>query len=203
MRDGLFVLAERTGGRLLNTSGVDVRLCEFFMVYLADRRFVCLFLSRLDAEMMRIAENEHGNRYEVMESSAGELGFFMLELKDLHCALIPAFAGTTDGRLYLNPTGRWSTCSIPLLPEDEAWLFHGGSKPRPDVVSTAKEMYAKVGLEGYASEVDEVNQLGEQELHLAAEEAMRCADVAECGTGSRLMVYSARRKSWLVGHRSV
>ena len=132
MRDRLFVLAERTGGRLLNTSGVDVRLCEFLMVYLGDRRFVCLFLSRLDAEMMRTAENEHENRYEVMKSSAEELGFFMRELKDLHYALIPGFAGTKDGRLYLNPTGRWSTCPMPLLPQGESlvvpWRIEAASR---------------------------------------------------------------------------
>lgn len=201
MCERLFVLAEPTGRRLLNTEGVDVPICEFLMVEAGGRRFVCLFFCRLDAELLRIAENGRGNRYVLRESSTPELAFFIRELKDLHCALILGFAGTKDGRLYLNPTGQWSTCPMPLLPEDEAWLFRGGPKPERDIVKEVKRMYAWAGLGSYPSEVEEMNKLGEQELRVTAEEALRCADVAASGIGSRLIAYSLAGKAWRVGRR--
>jgi len=203
MHKRLFVLAERTGQRLQNTRGVDVALCEFFMVEAYGHRFVCLFFSQLDAELMRIGENAHGNRYELIESSAAELRFFMRELKDLHCALILGFAGREDGRLYRNPAGRWSTCPMPLLPGDEAWLFRGEAKPEPDIVTDAERIYPKAGLGSYLSELRRINELKEEQLRVAAQEALHRADIAERGTGSRLMVYSIAGKSWRAGRPSV
>src|SRR5258708_2470950 len=198
----LFVLAERTGQRLQNTRGADVALCEFFMVEAYGQGFVCLFFSQLDAELMRTGENGHGNRYEVMESSAAELRLFMRELKELHCALILGFAGREDGRLYRNPAGRWSTCPMPLLPGDEAWLFRGEAKPEPDIVTDAEKIYPEAGLGSYLSELKRINKLEEQQLRVAAQEALHRADIAERGTGSRLMVYSLAGKSWRVGRPS-
>ncbi len=198
----LFVLAERTGQRLQNTRGADVALCEFFMVEAYGQGFVCLFFSQLDAELMRTGETGHGNRYEVMESSAAELRFFMRELKELHCALILGFAGREDGRLYRNPAGRWSTCPMPLLPGDEAWLFRGEAKPEPDIVTDAEKIYPEAGLGSYLSELKRINKLEEQQLRVAAQEALHRADIAERGTGSRLMVYSLAGKSWRVGRPS-
>ena len=203
MHKRLFVLAQRTGQRLQNTRGVDVALCEFFMVEAYGHRFVCLFFSQLDAELMRIGENGLGNRYELIESSAAELRFFMRELKDLHCALILGFAGREDGRLYRNPAGRWSTCPMPLLPGDEAWLFRGEAKPEPDIVTDAERIYPVVGLGSYLSDVRRINKLEEQQLRVAAQEALHRADIAERGTGSRLMVYSLAGKSWRAGRPSV
>jgi hypothetical protein len=152
---------------------------------------------------MRIGENAHGNRYELIESSAAELRFFMRELKDLHCALILGFAGREDGRLYRNPAGRWSTCPMPLLPGDEAWLFRGEAKPEPDIVTDAERIYPKAGLGSYLSELRRINELKEEQLRVAAQEALHRADIAERGTGSRLMVYSLAGKSWRAGRPSV
>lgn len=199
MHGQLFVLAERTGRRVLNTRGVDLALCEFFMVEAYEERFVCLFFSQLDAELMRIGENERGNRYELMRSSATELEFFMRELKDLRCALVLGFAGTKDKRICRNPAGRWSTCPMPLLPDDEAWLFRGGVKPKRDVVTDAKRIYADAELGSYVSELNRINELDEQQLPLAAQDALQRADIADCGTGSRLIVYSVMTRSWRAG----
>jgi len=202
MLDRLFVLAERTGKRLLNTEGVEVSLCEFFTVEALGLSFVSLFFSPLDAELIRIGQNARGNRYVLMESPTPALAFYMRELKNLHCALILGFAGTEDGRLFRNPTGQLSSCHMALLPDDEDWLFRGEAKPERDVVTDAKRAYANAGLGSYLGEIKEINKLGEPELRVRAEEALHCADVAACGIGSRLMVYSLAGKSWRAGRRS-
>jgi len=176
MSDRLFVLAERTGKRLLNTQGVDVSLFEFSMVEASGRRFVSLSFSRLGAELIRSGENRRGNQYMVMESSMTTLVFYMRELEDLYCALILGFAGTKDGRLFRNPTGQLSSCHMALLPDDENWLFRCDPKPERDVVTDAKRAYAHAGLGSYLGEIEEINKLGEPELRVRAEEALRCAD---------------------------
>ncbi len=104
MHKRLFVLAERTGQRLQNSRGVDVALCEFFMVEAFGQRFVCLFFSQLDAELMRIGENGHGNRYELMESSAAELRFFM-RTERLALRIDSRFCGKR-GRTLVSKSGR-------------------------------------------------------------------------------------------------
>lgn len=202
MSDRLFVLAERTGKRLLNTEGVDVSLYEFFVVEAGGLRYVSLFLSRLDTELIRIGENGHGNAYVLMESSLPALVFYMRELEDLHCALILGFAGTKDGCLLRYPTGQLSSCHMALLPDDEDWLFRGKPRPERNVVTDAKRAYADAGLGSHLDEIEEINKLGEQELRVRAEEALRCANIAASGNGSRLMVYSVGRKSWRAGRCS-
>jgi len=91
---------------------------------------------------------------------------------------------------------------MPLLPSDEAWLFRGGAKPKPGIMTDEERIYPVAGLGSYLSDLRRINKLEEEQLRVAAWEALHRADIAERGTGSRLMVYSLARKSWRAGRLS-
>ena len=200
----LYVLAEKRGTQIEAPSGASQALVEVLTLqHHSIGECFALFLSPVDAAICKQYLNRQHhegqrNRYEMrIHSDPAVVNCIKTvgRATQMRASLVSGFATDNSGKLVVQ-AGLYSLVHMPLLAGDMNWLFAGGPKPKPDVLTSA---YAGIAQYGAADHQDDINRLDMMEpeaINKIAEIALAQIGARTAGTGTGFSLYSPSRQAW-------
>ena len=200
----LYVLAEKRGVQFDAQSGASRPMVD--LLTLKHARFgerFALFLSQVDAAICkqylnRQQHNGFTNDYELRIHSDPAVVACIKTIgwaTQMMASLVVGFATDEAGNLVVQ-SGLYSLVHMPLLAGDMNWLFAGGQKHKPDVLTSAYSFIAQRGAPDYQDDINRLDKMRPDEVNRIAEMALTQIGVKTTGTGNGLSLYSPSRKAW-------
>jgi hypothetical protein len=200
----LYVLAEKRGTQIDGRSGAAQPLVELLTIQ-HPRVGECfaLFLSPVDAAICKqyLNRQRHDglkNDYEMRVHSDPAVVHCIKTLgaaTQMKASLVSGFATDAAGKLVVQG-GLYSLVHMPLLAGDMNWLFAGGPKPRPDVLTSAYEQISRYGALDHPDDINRLDMMEPEAINKIAEIALAQIGAKTAGTVNGFSVYSPSRQTW-------
>lgn len=200
----LYVLAEKRGTQIDARSGAAQPLVELLTIQ-HPRVGECfaIFLSPVDAAICKryLNRQRHAglkNDYEMrIHSDPAVVNCIKTAGRStqMKASLVSGFATDATGKLVVQ-AGLYSLVHMPLLAGDMNWLFAGGPKPKPDVLTSAYEGFAQYGAPDHEDDINRLDMMEPEAINKIAEIAFAQIGAKTAGTANGFSLYSPSRQAW-------
>ena len=194
-----YILAETQTTQVVSIGSISatnklVSRLGFFSISREDTTsHLALFISAVDAEIVRIKEKSKGKRFEVLETSRPHV---QEQLKKLlsPTAVVAGFMVNAKQEL-INTQEEMSLLWCPAFPDDTAWLVGGGTEPITSIRHALETIYVQKGRAGHLAEICATN-LTKQQWERLADVALSTKTIKDGYATDLFEVFSVTRKSW-------